>query len=91
MTKFGGISGDQLRQYISRIERLEEEKAHTAQDIRDAYAEAKANGFDPKIMRQVIRLRKMESHDREEQETILDIYKHALGMIPGSGEIDEAA
>lgn len=83
MTQFGGISGQQLRQYIERIERLEEEKRDIADNIKDAFAEAKANGFDVKIMRQVIRLRKMEESDRQEQETILDIYMHALGMAPG--------
>ena len=83
MTQFGGISGQQLRQYIERIERLEEEKRDISDNIKDAFAEAKANGFDVKIMRQVIKLRKMEQSDREEQETVLDIYMHALGMIPG--------
>lgn len=74
------ISGEHLRQLIERIERLEEEKAAMAEDIREVYAEAKSNGFDTKIMRQVVRLRKMENSDRQEQEAILELYKSALGM-----------
>ena len=80
MTNYGGITGDQLRQFIERIERLEEEKAAIATDIREIFAEAKANGFDVKIMRQVIKLRKMDSNERHEQESLLDVYLHALGM-----------
>ena len=72
---------DRLRLLIERIERLEEEKKGIADDIRDVYAEAKAVGYDPKIMRQVVRLRKMKPDDRSEQETILDTYKTALGML----------
>ncbi|WP_338241696.1 DUF2312 domain-containing protein [Aurantiacibacter hainanensis] len=71
---------DRLRLLIERIERLEEEKKGIADDIRDVYAEAKAVGYDPKIMRQVVRLRKMDANDRSEQEMILDTYKTALGM-----------
>lgn len=82
MTKFGGFSGEQLRQYIERVERLEQEKQDISDNIRDAFAEAKSNGFDVKIMRQLIKLRKMDASDRDEQDTILDLYKHALGMIP---------
>ncbi len=82
MTKFGGFSGEQLRQYIERVERLEQEKQDIADNIRDAFAEAKGNGFDVKIMRQIIKLRKMEASDRDEQDAILDLYKHALGMLP---------
>ncbi|MBB4212801.1 uncharacterized protein (UPF0335 family) [Rhodothalassium salexigens DSM 2132] len=74
----GGVSGAQLRQFIERIERLGAEKQEIADDIKDVYAEAKANGFDPKIMRQVIRLRKMETQERQELETLLDVYLHAL-------------
>lgn len=80
MAKVGGISGDYLRGYIERIERLEEDKSTLAADIRDVYAEAKGNGFDPKIMRQVVRLRKMDGFEFEEQETLLDLYKLTLGM-----------
>ena len=71
---------DRLRLLIERIERLEEEKKGIADDIRDVYAEAKAVGYDPKIMRQIVRLRKMKPDVRSEQEMILDTYKSALGM-----------
>lgn len=71
---------DRLRLLIERIERLEEEKKGIADDISGVYAEAKAVGYDPKIMRQVVRLRKMKPDDRSEQETVLDVYKSALGM-----------
>ena len=71
---------DRLRLLIERIERLEEEKKGLGDDIKDVYAEAKAVGFDPKIMRQIVRLRKMKPDDRSEQEMILDTYKAALGM-----------
>ena len=71
---------DQLKAIIERIERLEEEKKGIADDIRDVYAEAKARGYDAKIMRQIVRLRKMETHDRQEMEAILDTYKAALGL-----------
>lgn len=80
MTDVGGIGAEQLRSYVERIERLEDEKAALAADIREVYAEAKGNGFDTKVMRQVVRLRKMDSSDREEQEELLDLYKRALGM-----------
>ena len=76
----GGVSGDQLRAFIERIENLEEEKAQIASHIRDVYAEAKANGFDTKIMRQVIKLRKLDGPERDELETLVDLYKAALGM-----------
>ena len=69
-----------LRLLIERIERLEEEKKGVADDIRDVYSEAKAVGYDTKIMRQVVRLRKMDTNDRSEMEMILDTYKRALGM-----------
>ncbi|ALH79469.1 DUF2312 domain-containing protein [Sphingopyxis macrogoltabida] len=70
----------QLRLFIERVERLEEEKKGIADDIRDTYNEAKSNGYDPKIMRQIVRLRKMPIHDRKEMEAILDVYKSALGI-----------
>ena len=79
----GGVSADQLRSFIERIERLEEEKAALAGDIREVYAEAKSSGFDTKIMRQLVRLRKMDAADAQEQEELLDVYKRALGMLPG--------
>ena len=71
---------DRLRLLIERIERLEEEKKGIADDIRDVYAESKAVGYDPKIMRQIVRLRKMDPNDRSEMEMILDTYKAALGL-----------
>ena len=83
MSDVGGIAGDQLRSYIERIERLEEEKATIQNDMKEVFAEAKGNGFDVKIMRQVLKLRKMEAADRSEQEELLDLYKRALGMDGG--------
>lgn len=73
---------EQLKTIVERIERLEEEKKSIAEDIRDVFGEAKANGFDTKVLRQVIRLRKQDLAERQEQETVLDLYLHALGMIP---------
>lgn len=81
MTNVGGVSGEYLKGYIERIERLEEEKTTLLTDIRDVYAEAKGNGFDAKIMRQIVRLRKLDKFELEEQETLLDLYKNALGML----------
>ena len=74
------VSAAQLKSYIERIERLEEEKATKSIDIREVYAEAKGNGFDAKIMRKVISLRKLDSQELAEQEELLDLYKSALGM-----------
>ena len=76
---------EQLKSVVERIERLEEEKKSIADDIRDIYAEAKANGFDTKVLRKVIALRKQDKTEREEQEAVLDLYLQALGMAP-SGE-----
>lgn len=76
----GNVAGDQLRLLIERIERLEEEKKGVGDDIRDVYLEGKATGFDTKIMRQIIKLRKMQPHDRAEMEAILQTYLAALGM-----------
>ncbi len=72
---------DQLKTFVERIERLEEEKKAIADDIRDVYAEAKANGFDVKALRAVVRLRKQDVNERKEQEAILETYLHALGML----------
>ncbi|MET1025927.1 MAG: DUF2312 domain-containing protein [Dongiaceae bacterium] len=80
MADAGGIAADRLKSLIERIERLEEEKAAIANDVKEVYAEAKSSGFDTKIMRQIVRLRKMEAHDREEQEQLLDLYKQAIGL-----------
>lgn len=74
------VAADQLLQFIQRIERLEEEKKGIADDIRDAYAEAKATGYDVKTMRAIVRLRKLESHVRQEAEALLETYKDALGL-----------
>jgi uncharacterized protein (UPF0335 family) len=76
----GGFARERLRSFIERIERLEEEKKDLLTNIREVYAEAKGTGFDPKIMRQVVKLRKMEASDRQEQDYLLDTYLHALGM-----------
>ncbi|MBU1173802.1 MAG: DUF2312 domain-containing protein [Alphaproteobacteria bacterium] len=75
-----GVARDQLRAFIERIERLEEEKKAIADDIKDIYAEAKGMGYDTKVLRQVVRIRKQDQHERAEQEAILDLYLHALGM-----------
>jgi uncharacterized protein (UPF0335 family) len=80
MADVGGIAAERLRSFIERIERLEEEKAALSADIREVFAEAKSTGFDTKIMRQVIKLRKMEVDDRQEQEHLLDLYKRAVGL-----------
>ncbi|MGD9920801.1 MAG: DUF2312 domain-containing protein [Pseudorhodoplanes sp.] len=72
---------DQLKAFVERIEKLEEEKKAIADDIRDVYAESKANGFDVKALRQIIKLRKIEPTERDEQEAILETYMHALGML----------
>lgn len=80
MADVQGVSGERLKQYIERVERLEEEKAGIADDIKDVYAEAKSAGFDSKIMRMIVRLRKMASEKRREEEELLDIYKSAIGL-----------
>jgi uncharacterized protein (UPF0335 family) len=77
----GGIAADRLKSFIERLERLEEEKKGLQDDIKDVYAEAKGTGFDTKIIRQIIRLRKMEKEDLQEQEELLELYKAALGMV----------
>ena len=79
-TRDTATSDDRLRLLIERVERLEEEKKGTADDIRDVYAEAKAVGYDSKIMRQIVRLRKMKPDDRREMEMLLDTYRAALGL-----------
>jgi uncharacterized protein (UPF0335 family) len=74
------IAKDQLKAFVERIERLEEEKKGIADDIKEVYAEAKGNGFDTKVLRKVIQLRRQEASERQEQEAILDLYMRALGM-----------
>lgn len=76
----GNVAADQLRQFIERIERLEEEKKGMSEDIRDVYLEAKSQGYDSKTMRAIVRLRKMEQHARDEAEALLETYKTALGL-----------
>jgi uncharacterized protein (UPF0335 family) len=80
MADAGGVSGDRLRSFVERIERLEEEKREVQDQIKDVFAEAKGEGFDVKVMRQVIRLRRLRPNDRNELEELLDLYKSALGM-----------
>ncbi|HKO07194.1 MAG TPA: DUF2312 domain-containing protein [Alphaproteobacteria bacterium] len=80
MPDVGGIAAEQLRSLVERIERLEDEKKALSDDIRDVYAQAKGGGFDLRVLRQIIRLRKLNSAERQEQETLLDVYKRALGM-----------
>ncbi|MCX8996815.1 DUF2312 domain-containing protein [Rhizobiaceae bacterium BDR2-2] len=81
MTDVHGVARDQLRAFIERIERLEEEKKTIADDIKDVYAEAKGTGFDTKILKKVIALRKKDDQERMEEEAILETYLAALGMI----------
>ena len=76
----GGVSGQRLKAFIERIERLEEEKSGLAEDIKDVYAESKAVGFDTKIIRKVIRLRKMDKEKRHEEEELVELYKSAIGL-----------
>lgn len=87
----GGVAVDQLKSVIARIEKLEEEKSNIAADIKDVFAEAKANGFEVKAIRQIIKLRKMDAQEREEEETILDTYMRALGMQPDLFDEETAA
>ncbi len=76
----GGIAADRLRSIIERVERLEEERKALGSDIKDIFAEAKSAGFDVKVVRQIIRIRRQEPADVEEQEALLDVYRRALGM-----------
>jgi uncharacterized protein (UPF0335 family) len=89
MPDVGGIAGERLKSFIERIERLEEERRALGSDIKEVFAEAKGSGFDPKIMRQVIRLRRMDKDDLDEQETLLDVYRRALGMLPAESAAAE--
>ena len=76
----GNVAADQLRLFIERIERLEEEKNGIADDVKDVYAEAKANGYDTKTMRAIVRLRRLETHVRQEADALLETYRSALGL-----------
>jgi uncharacterized protein (UPF0335 family) len=91
MPDVGGIAGGQLKSFIERIERLEEEKRALGEDITEVYAEAKGTGFEPKIMRQILKIRKMDKDEHDEQESLLDIYKRALGMLPDAEARAQAA
>ena len=82
MPDVGGIAGDRLKSLIERIERLEDEKRVLAADIKEVYAEARGTGFDTRVMRQIVRIRKRDQHELDEEETLLDLYKRALGMRP---------
>lgn len=82
MSDVGGVAGARLKSFIERIERLEEEKRALAEDVKEVYSEAKGVGFDTAIMREIIRIRKMDEDDRDEQEALLDTYLRAIGMKP---------
>ncbi len=81
----GAVAGERLKSFVERIERLEEEKRALAEDIKEVYSEAKGVGFDVKTIRALVRLRKMDEDDRDEQEALLDLYMRALGMKPERG------
>lgn len=94
MAVVGGISSEQLQQFIDRIERLEEEKANIGEDIKSVFAEAKSSGFDVKTIRAILKIRRMDSGELEEQEYMLELYKRALGMenmLGDEGEDDASA
>ena len=87
----GAVAVDELVSVIERVERLELKKAAIAADIRDVFSEAKGAGFDVKAIREIIKIRKLDAHQREEQDTMLDVYKRALGMASDLDERQEAA
>jgi uncharacterized protein (UPF0335 family) len=91
MADVGGIAGERLKSLIERIERLEEEKRALGEDVKEVYAEAKGAGFEPKIMRQIVRIRKRDKDDLDEEESLLDVYKRALGMLPDLAPRSQAA
>jgi uncharacterized protein (UPF0335 family) len=80
MAEAGGIAGDRLRQLIDKIERLEDERREVGDQVKEVMAEAKGEGFDIKVLRQILKLRRMKPHDRTEQEELLELYKAAIGM-----------
>ena len=82
MPDVGGVAVERLKSFIERIERLEEEKRALSGAIKEVYAEAKGTGFEPKIMRQIVKIRKMDKDEVDEAESLLDLYKRALGMMP---------
>jgi uncharacterized protein (UPF0335 family) len=89
-TRVGGLAVEQLKSIIARVEKLTEEKEGIAADIRDVFAEAAGNGLDVKAIRTILKLRRQDASEREEAETILDVYKHALGMVPQFEMFDDA-
>jgi uncharacterized protein (UPF0335 family) len=91
MPEVAGIAGHALKSLIERIERLDEEKRGLSEDIKEVYAEAKGNGFEPKIIRQIVKIRKMDKDKRDEEESLLELYKRALGMLPEPGDGAQAA
>jgi len=91
MPDVGGVAVERLRSFIERIERLEEEKRALSGDIKEVYAEAKGTGFEPKIMRQIVKIRKMDKDEVVEEESLLDLYKRALGMMPEAAVETQAA
>jgi uncharacterized protein (UPF0335 family) len=91
MPDVGGIAVERLKSFIERIERLEEERRALSGDIKEVYAEAKGTGFEPKIMRQIIKIRRMDKEEVDEEESLLDLYKRALGMMPVAAIETQAA
>ncbi len=91
MPDVGGVAVERLKSFIERIERLEEEKRGLSGDIKEVYAEAKGTGFEPKIMRQIIKIRRMDKEEVDEEESLLDLYKRALGMMPEAAAIETRA
>lgn len=86
---YGGLSAEHLRQFIERLERLDEEKKNISADMNEVFAEAKSAGFDTKVMRQILKIRKMDDTEREEFEYLIDTYKSALGMTPDLFDEDD--
>lgn len=82
MSEASAVARERLRSFVERIERLEEQKQEVSEDIRDVYGEAKAEGYDVKVMRQVVRLRKVDASQRQEEDAVRDLYLQALGMLP---------
>ena len=80
MTDINGIAAEALRSFVERVERLESEKKALAEDIKKVFAQAKGHGFDTKILRKIISLRKLEDHEREEMDQLIELYKNCLGM-----------
>ena len=88
MADVGGIAGERLKSLIERIERLEEEKRALGEDIKEVYAEAKGAGFEPRIMRRILKIRRMDKDEIDEEDALLEVYKRALGMLPERAAAD---